>query len=237
VLFGRDAQNPASRDVAPPDLAGTPRPSHVLHIVGPFQARVQPASAQAVEHAVASLRRAGITVTRIELPPDFDHIEWITYTLLCRGIARHHGADFDRASGSMSARMRELVERGRGIGDAEHTKALAMAGEFTHQLSSMLPPGTVAVNAAVDDVAPLRTEGTGVPILQALWTVAGLPALAVPCGRAAGLPIGVQLAAGPGQEALLFGTARGLLKAASPRDSAPTRNRRPPRHCPKAAPG
>ncbi|MFZ5556345.1 MAG: hypothetical protein ACOZDY_06425 [Pseudomonadota bacterium] len=98
-----------------------------------------------MRRAAEALGRAGVTVTRIELPADFDRIEWITYTLLCRGIAWHHGGDYDRAAASMSPRMRELVERGRSIGDAE---------------------------------------------------------------QAGGLPIGAQLAAGPGEEALLLAAAR-----------------------------
>jgi Asp-tRNA(Asn)/Glu-tRNA(Gln) amidotransferase A subunit family amidase len=83
----------------------------------------------------------------------------------------------------------------------------------------MLPPGTVAVSAAVDDVAPPLSEGTGAPILQAPWTVAGLPVLAVPCGHAHGLPIGVQIAAGAGQEGVLLAAA-GPIQASVPRDGA-----------------
>jgi Asp-tRNA(Asn)/Glu-tRNA(Gln) amidotransferase A subunit family amidase len=208
VLFGHDPDDPVSRDVLPPDTGAAAQPSHALHVVGPLNARVRPASERAVQRAVDALRSAGVTVTRIELPADFDRIEWITYTLLCRGIARHHGADYDRAAASMSPRLRELVERGRAISDADHEAARSAARETAHQLAVMLPAGTVAVNAAVDDVAPPLSEGTGAPILQALWTVAGLPALAVPCGRADGMPIGPQLAAGAGQEASLLAAAR-----------------------------
>ena len=210
VLFGHDPADASSCDVAPPAAVAAP-PSHVLEVVGPLRQRVRPASAAAVQRAAAALRKAGIPVSRIELPPDFDRIEWVIHTLLCRGIAKHHGSDRDRHGERMSERMRELVDLGRAITDAEYTGALALAGQFSEQLAAMLMPGTVMLTAAVDDVAPPLPEGTGSPLLQGLWTVVGLPALAVPCGRHGGLPIGVQLIAGHGQESVLLAAARKLL--------------------------
>lgn len=64
------------------DVAASLRPGHALLVVGPLRARVAAASEQAVRRAAEALGRAGVTVTRIELPADFDRIEWITYTLL-----------------------------------------------------------------------------------------------------------------------------------------------------------
>lgn len=220
VLFARDPDDPGSRAVTPPGAMRIVLPERAVHVVGHLDERVQPASAQAVECALEALRRAGVPIAQLTLPPDFaQQIEWITYTLLSRGIALHHGADFDRGAAQMSARMRALVERGRATGDAEHAQARAAAQSLARRLAQMLPPGTVAVSAAVDDVAPPLSEGTGAPILQAPWTVAGLPVLAVPCGRANGLPIGVQIAAGAGQEGALLAAA-GPIRASVPRDGA-----------------
>lgn len=214
VLFGRDPGDPYSRPIAPPDDATAP-PSHVLEAIGPLRSRVGRGSAAAVQQAVSSLRKAGLPVSRIELPPDFDRIEWVAYTLLCRGIARHHGADRDLHGERMSEPMRALVDRGRAVTDGEHARALRLARQFGEQLAAMLTPGTVMVTAAVDDVAPPIEEGTGSPLLQGLATVTGLPALAVPCARHDGLPVGVQLVAGHGQEGLLLAAARKILAASS----------------------
>ncbi|MGN2392393.1 amidase [Pelomicrobium sp. G1] len=214
VLFGREPGDPYSRPIAPPDDATAP-PSHVLEAIGPLRSRVGRGSAAAVQQAVSSLRKAGLPVSRIELPPDFDRIEWVAHTLLCRGIARHHGTDRDLHGERMSEPMRALVDRGRAVTDGEHARALRLARQFGEQLAAMLTPGTVMVTAAVDDVAPPIEEGTGSPLLQGLATVTGLPALAVPCARHDGLPVGVQLVAGHGQEGLLLSAARKILAASS----------------------
>jgi len=111
----------------------------------------------------------------------------------------------------MSERMHELVERGQAISTSKHREALSAAARFAEELHAILPPGSVAVQAAVEDVAPLRDEGTGSPLLQALWTVTGFPVVAVPCGLWQGLPIGVQLAAPAAHESSLLATARKLI--------------------------
>jgi Asp-tRNA(Asn)/Glu-tRNA(Gln) amidotransferase A subunit family amidase len=151
-----------------------------------------------------------VPVKTIHLPEDFDHIEDCIFTLLCRGIAAQHGAGYDRHGELMSQRMRELVERGRNINSAEHAAAMEYARHLTATLIQLLEPGTVVVNIATDDIAPALVEGTGSPLLQGLWTVTGLPALAVPCGLVGGMPAGIQLAAAPAQESLLLSAGRVL---------------------------
>ena len=42
--------------------------------------------------------------------------------------------------------------------------------------------------------------------------MAGLPGVSIPCGLSDGLPVGLQLVAGPGGEALLIALATALTK-------------------------
>ncbi len=156
----------------------------------------------------AAITAAGVGVSRFELDPEFEAIKWIIDVLLWRAFAAHHGADYDQHAGEMSSRVRGLVKRGRNISDTEHERARTAASNLTQRLAALLPPGTIALNAAVDDIAPPFTDGTGAPIPQGLWTVAGLPGLATPCGRVGPMPVGVQLGASTGQEASLFTAAR-----------------------------
>ncbi|MDE2209857.1 MAG: amidase [Betaproteobacteria bacterium] len=210
ALFAPDPRDAASRAVPVPEPSSPAQ--EIVEMVGPLRERVQPASREAVERALLACRKAKLQVRRVELPSEFDRIDDVVWTLICRGVAAQHGDDYDRAANLMSPRMRELVERGRGTTDGQHRLAVEFAAGFAAFLTRLLPPGSVAVQAAVDDVAPLRADGTGSPLLQGLWTAAGFPVLAMPCGTVGGLPVGVQLAAAPMQESTLLAVAATLLR-------------------------
>lgn len=69
-----------------------------------------------------------------------------------------------------------------------------------------LPPavGSVWAGTDIDPVMPLLNSYP-MAVFTAVWNVAGMPALSLPLGRSAGgVPIGVQLVAGPWQDALLL---------------------------------
>ncbi len=192
------SQNAAAAHGAPPSL-------RVLGVSGPLRQRVQPASETALNRARAMISNAGLKIGEFAAPNSFEQIERHIFTILCRDMARHHGDDRRRSGAQMSARLRELIDRGAGIGDDAYEEALAQAATYRQVLLRELDiPGTVMFAAATDATATLLEEGTGSPLLQALWTLTGLPVLAAPCGEVAGLPVGVQLIAAPGQEKLLF---------------------------------
>lgn len=211
ILFDHDPRDPASLSVDPPPLSGWQQAQKAIQVNGPLRDRVHEPSRVALERALTSLKAAGLPLETLELPAEFDRIQWCTETILCRGMALHHGIDRDQRGALMSERVRYLVDCGRGISNAEHNEALALARHYSDFLKPHLGNATVMVSAATEGVAPLRSEGTGSPFLQALWTLIGWPVLGLPCGSHGHLPIGVQLAAAPGGEQLLLAAARSVM--------------------------
>ena len=64
--------------------------------------------------------------------------------------------------------------------------------------------------------APHIAEGTGDPICNVIWTLAGLPCISLPLLEgSAGLPMGIQLVGRYKEDDRLFRTARWLLQTLS----------------------
>jgi Asp-tRNA(Asn)/Glu-tRNA(Gln) amidotransferase A subunit family amidase len=176
--------------------------------------RIDSQSRTALKRARNALESAGATVTPTDLPDDLAEAGDCLNTILCRDIAVNHGDDRDRAGEQMSERMRDLVDRGRVVSNERYVTATSRARQYRQSLLDILANGSVILAPATDGVAPCLKEGTGSPDLQALYSLTGLPTLAVPCGTVDGLPVGVQIVAAPETEVLLFAAARAISAAA-----------------------
>lgn len=195
----------------PPEWVDMGAPRRVHLVANPMQERVTADSHAALERARSSLVASGASVVSAQLPPEFNDAESCVNRILCRDIATNHGEDRDRAGDQMSAKLRELVDRGRSVGAEQYADAIARSRQLRNLLLLLLDDDSIILAAATDGVAPLQSaDGTGPPQLQGLYTLAGLPALAVPCGTIHGLPIGVQLVAGLGREGLLVAAANAM---------------------------
>jgi len=58
--------------------------------------------------------------------------------------------------------------------------------------------------------APFSLASTGDPRMNAPWTALGTPAISIPMGAFGGLPLGLQLTAGRGEDARVLRAATGL---------------------------
>ncbi|MEC9367544.1 MAG: amidase [Pseudomonadota bacterium] len=207
VLYGPMAGDPMSVAVAPP---GTPPSTGELRVLvagGMPGSPAGAASQDAVRQAAQRLGRAGARLEEFTFPPSYSGVVDTLYTLMCRDMALIHGGDYDSAGGQMSEHLRGLIARGRDITGTQFDEARTRALHWRAELEFVLGSDGVLLSPATEGVAPPLAKGTGSNRLQALWSLVGLPVIAVPTGKHEGLPIGVQLGASAGREDLLIAAA------------------------------
>jgi aspartyl-tRNA(Asn)/glutamyl-tRNA(Gln) amidotransferase subunit A len=171
--------------------------------------------------AVRALRQAGAQVVEVALP-DVDML-----TAVNRVIAYAEGSAWHepmlRASAGYQAGVQPRMTAGRFVLAGEYLLAQRIRAQACVRLAQSWRVVDVLVTPTLPCVAPtLGTTsvdlagqrepiGTALPRYTAPFSITGVPALTLPYGQdAAGLPIGVQVAAPPNEEALLCYVAAAL---------------------------
>ncbi len=169
--------------------------------------------ADAREAFAELIERLGDRVEEVDLASAADAYEshrLIMESEMAVNLAREWAAGRAR----LSPRLRERVERGRGVSAVDYLQALAgipaLEAGFTELFEQRYD---ALVTPAATGTAPKGLESTGDPMFCMLWTLCGLPALNVPLMRGAnGLPLGVQLVGRRHGDARLLRTARWLVE-------------------------
>ncbi|TNC25759.1 amidase [Amycolatopsis alkalitolerans] len=182
--------------------------------------------------AVRELERQGATVLEVTLP-DADLL-----TAVNRVIAYAEGSAWHepmlRASAGYEDGVRARLEAGRFVLAGEYLTAQRLRAAACRQLGLLW--GTVDVlivptlpctapklgSATIDLDGRAEPIGTALPRYTAPFSITGVPALTLPFGQdTAGLPIGVQFAAPPGEDARLCYVAAALEAARAPLPEPP----------------
>ena len=123
----------------------------------------------------------------------------------------------------LEKRTRRIAFVGKRLPTWVRRRAATAAKKQTAQVAQLFQNVDVVVTPVMAARVPLAGQLAGAGMLSAqrmctpyaafttLWNVTGMPAIAVPVGTGAdGLPMSVQVAAGPGREALLIDCAEAL---------------------------
>jgi Asp-tRNA(Asn)/Glu-tRNA(Gln) amidotransferase A subunit family amidase len=189
-----------------------PGGTRVLRIEGPLQERIEPPTAEALGRAQKAFEDAGFSVTGEELPERFSRLISCYETIVFRDLAINHKSDFERLGKYMSPRLHEIMNIGLSVAPTQYAEALDDADYYRGYIGQLLAQNTIILAPATDGYAPILSDRTGEQKLQSLWTVAGVPSLATPCGKLDGLPLGVQVIAASGRDDLVLGAAQLIEK-------------------------
>ncbi len=222
AIAGHDAGDPASVDVPVGDyLRDLEKGVAGLRIGVPrhFYAQAAAASPKVVagiERSVALLREAGATVEEITLP------DYALFAMCCRVIVSSeafaiHEADLKARPLDFGAIALQRLVLGATFSATDLVQAFRLRRELTAQVLDVFGRYDAILTACVltpaprlDEFSPEKPDA----VTQTLpFTVTGLPAISVPTGLSAkGMPLSVQIAGRPFDEATVLRIGRAVEK-------------------------
>lgn len=167
----------------------------------------EPAQQAALETLARALSAAGTRVVDLPAPG----IAWANErhsAAMAWEVARAFAWERVVAPHLFSAKFAEICDRGLRIAPPEHAAIRADLARACTVLRALFKHCDVVLTLSAPGEAPRGLAATGAPTFNRIWSLLGGPCLSLPCGWGKeGMPLGAQLAALPGQDAFLLGTA------------------------------
>ena len=176
----------------------------------------EPQALRRVEAAAAALRRAGAEVREMTLPGLFAEIEPLHRVIMARETAQMFEQEWAQARQQLSVDLANFIAQGLAYTDAEVAAARLRVADARRAMDGLLADDELLLMPPAAGEAPSGLASTGNAAFNRLWTMLGVPAIALPAGRGVrGLPLGVQLVAHDrkGSETELLARARWVQDA------------------------
>ncbi len=150
--------------------------------------------------AVARLEASGVIVERVAPPFDLDLVLRHHRTIMAFDAAQVHAIAFTNNPDAYGRQITSLLREGLAMSSDEYGAALDFQKQFTADADNFLAGYDAVLTPATPTVAPPRRDTTGDPSFNVPWSLAGVPAIALPCALdEAGMPAALQLACPRGQ--------------------------------------
>ena len=155
------------------------------------------------------------SVKDIILPNACNEITLIQSRIMSFEMARALSFEQKRFAKKITPQLLQQLNEGSKISYEQYQKDLQAAKEarlaveqlFQNEVDLVIAPSATGE-------APIAKEGTGNPVFCRGWTLLGLPCINLNISSGPnGLPVGVQLIAGPGKDAFLLSVASAFAKA------------------------
>jgi amidase len=174
-----------------------------------FMEEADPETQRHVGEAVEKLTRAGAVVEEVALPESFDTAIDDQRTIAAAEAAAFHRPMYEVQAQDYRPNLRETLRRGLEIDAVTYSRALERRLRFITDMQVMAEKSDVLLTPSTPTPALADLTNTGNSMFQGPWTSCGLPTISLPSGLAAsGLPLGIQLIAGPFREESLLTAAR-----------------------------
>lgn len=180
----------------------------------PYPAAAEPEAVRALDRAADALAAAGHAVTDLPTPPAWQQIPRLQRLVMAYDMDKALGYERRTYETSLSPIMKTYLDEGRGTASRAYDAAMATTRDTMREVDTVFGPADVIISPPAAGEAPKGLHATGDPAFNRVWTQLQLPCLTIPAGTGPnGLPVGVQLAARVGQDALLLAVAMELERA------------------------
>jgi aspartyl-tRNA(Asn)/glutamyl-tRNA(Gln) amidotransferase subunit A len=217
AIAGHDPDDPTSADQPVPDYAaGLAAPLRGLRVgvprLYPWDT-LAPDVARALDAALGALGGLGLALAPAEVPGWHDAVQAMDVLIRCEAAAEY-AAVLDTRAGDLLPEVRERLLAGRATTAPAYVLARRAGARVRHALDTLLRQvdlialpcrehSAPRMDAGGRHLDPLSTRNYYAPL-----NVAGLPALAVPCGfDDRGLPVAIQLVGRAWAEGTLLAVA------------------------------
>ncbi|MGH2491569.1 MAG: amidase [Candidatus Limnocylindria bacterium] len=217
AVAGHDALDPSSSEVASEDYAeGIDDGANGVRVLVPtnhFFDDVDPEVDAAVREAARVLTSLGASVTDGALP----RVDLLAAqrAILLTDAAAYHREHLRERAADIGADVLTRLRMGQTFTGMDYAQARRDRDELRREWLTVLREQDIILSPTTLIAAPPRDGQDAVAAAQRLtantlpFNLTGLPAVSIPCGfTQAGLPVGLQLAAGPWCERLLLRVAR-----------------------------
>lgn len=150
---------------------------------------------------LARLRDAGAEVEETELPEAFERAHPAHRAIMLHEAARNLKDLQARHRDALSDFLNRSLDEGRAISMTAYWEATHVRSELRGALARFLDGRDAILSPPATGEAPAGLGVTGDPSFCTLWSLTGVPAIAIPTGLGPrGLPLGLQIAGAEGSE-------------------------------------
>jgi len=167
---------------------------------------VEAPMARAFAQTLDFLRGRGLAIQSLPLAPRLEELSRETRLVMYYEAARFHEPRF-REYGDRLLDLADLVREGLEISDSRSRQALAAIAQAKQEMAGCYQVTPVILAPAATGPAPRGLASTGDPRVNAAWTALGVPAISIPLPVETSLPLGLQLSAAQGQDAVALHAA------------------------------
>jgi Asp-tRNA(Asn)/Glu-tRNA(Gln) amidotransferase A subunit family amidase len=195
-------------------LDGAMKAPRIGVVTQEFAGTPEAAGAEALRIATVAAERAGASVRTLALPEIIGEA-WRIHPVVQdfeahQAMAWEYRANYD----AMPPLLRGRLDESKGMTPAEYDEARAIAKRARTALADVFREVDVLLTLSAPGAAPKGLASTGDPRFNRLWTLMGVPCVNIPAHVAeGGLPVGVQVIAGFGDDAGALAAARFVEEA------------------------